>query len=165
MRKRREQDVKRNQGSGLEFILEFFMSGDMANNHPLGHVSSFVRDAPGRVIYETNANNEVLQFIYNPADEFLMLTKGKGQTANWNYDQYGRVTNKVDAAGIANFVYQYNAEVLSFKLQCSPDTSAAAGLSWLAQRQTRYPITSARSTRGRKTKSPPGDQTQTRPAP
>jgi YD repeat-containing protein len=75
----------------------------------LGHPTIFVRDLSGRVTMETNANNEVLQFGYNAADELVSLTDGKDQTTAWNYDSFGRVTNKVDAAGITNFVYQYDA--------------------------------------------------------
>ncbi len=75
---------------------------------PLSHLTTFVRDAAGRVLYETNGNKEVLQFTYNPSDELLTLTDGKNQTTAWNYDEYGRVTNKIDAASITNFVYQYD---------------------------------------------------------
>jgi len=38
----------------------------------------------------------------------LALTDGKNQTTLWNYDAYGRVTNKVDAAANVLFVYQYD---------------------------------------------------------
>jgi RHS repeat-associated protein len=74
----------------------------------LGHVTAFVRDASGRVTSETNANNEVLQFTYNPFDELLTLTDGKNQTTTWHYDQYGHATNKVDASSTTDFVYQYD---------------------------------------------------------
>jgi len=74
----------------------------------LGHPTIFVRDLSGRVIAETNANNEVLQFGYNAADELMSLTDGKNQATTWNYDMFGRVTNKVDAAGTVDFVYQYD---------------------------------------------------------
>ncbi len=76
----------------------------------LGHVTTLVRDTAGRLVYATNANSEVLQFAYNAANELLALTDGKGQTTHWGYDDYGRVTNKVDAAGNLLFVYQYDAD-------------------------------------------------------
>jgi RHS repeat-associated protein len=76
---------------------------------PRGKVTTFVRDVAGRVHYETNANNELLAFTNNPADELLSLTDGKNQTTRWTYDSYGRVTNKIDAAGNTLFVYQYDA--------------------------------------------------------
>lgn len=76
----------------------------------LGHATAYVHDSEGRLLAETNANNEVLQFAYNPADELSVLTDGKGQTNTWNYDSFGRMTNKIDNAGITNFIYQYDAE-------------------------------------------------------
>ncbi|MGB7768985.1 MAG: hypothetical protein WBN22_09065 [Verrucomicrobiia bacterium] len=76
----------------------------------LGRPTTYGRDTAGRVLDETNANNEVLQFTYNPADELLTLTDGKNQTTAWSYDQYGRVTNKVDATNEILFVYQYDPD-------------------------------------------------------
>lgn len=100
-----------NSGDGTKTGLETFNYGPQGLTNyidQLAHVTSFVRDLAGRVTAETNANKEVLQFTYNPADELLTLTDGKSQTTHWNYDQYGRVTNKVDAAGTNDFVYQYD---------------------------------------------------------
>ena len=74
----------------------------------LGHLTTFVRDTAGRVLYQTNANTEVQQFTYNPADELLTLTDGKNQTTTWAYDSFGRVTNKLDALGTNLFSYQYD---------------------------------------------------------
>jgi RHS repeat-associated protein len=74
----------------------------------LGHATVYVRDLSSRVIYETNANNEVQRFAYDPANNLLALTDGKNQVTRWNYDLYGRATNKVDATGIVIFRYQYD---------------------------------------------------------
>jgi YD repeat-containing protein len=63
-------------------------------------------DAAGRltnVAYPTIATN---QFTYGPAGDLLTLVDGKSQTTTWHYDQYGRVTNKVDAAANVLLVYQ-----------------------------------------------------------
>jgi YD repeat-containing protein len=76
----------------------------------LNHATWFVRDAAGRLQYQTNANNEVLQFTYNPADEILTLTDGKNHTTRWNYDQYGRVTNKLDQGNAEILRYTYDPE-------------------------------------------------------
>jgi RHS repeat-associated protein len=73
-------------------------------------MNSYVLDALGRVLSQTNANNEALQFTYNAADELLTLTDGKSQTTSWNYDEYGRVTNKVDAAANIIFKYAYDGD-------------------------------------------------------
>src|SRR5208337_1236531 len=40
----------------------------------------------------------------------LSLTDGKGQTTQWGYDQYGRVTNKLDQAGTVILKYQYDPD-------------------------------------------------------
>jgi RHS repeat-associated protein len=74
----------------------------------LGHPTVFVRDTASRVLYQTNANGEVLRSTYNPAGEILTLTDGKLDTTTWHYDQYGRVTNKLDAAQTEVFRCQYD---------------------------------------------------------
>jgi RHS repeat-associated protein len=95
------------QESGLETLV--YNSLGLTNYFdPLGNLTSYVRDAAGRILYETNANNEVLQFTYNPSGEMLSLIDGKNQQTAWNYDQYGRVTNKVDNTGAQMFAYQYD---------------------------------------------------------
>jgi YD repeat-containing protein len=38
------------------------------------------------------------------------LTDAKSQTTTWNYDEYGRVTNKVDPASTVIFIYGYDAD-------------------------------------------------------
>src|SRR5260370_23406884 len=53
----------------------------------LNHTSRFVRDVAGRLLFQTNANNEVLQFTYNPADEMLTLPDGKNQTTSSHYGE------------------------------------------------------------------------------
>jgi RHS repeat-associated protein len=76
----------------------------------LGHQTWFVYDAAGRSLSQTNANNELLQFTYNPADQMLTLKDGKNQQTSWNYDEYGRVTNKLDATSTVIFRYKYDPE-------------------------------------------------------
>jgi YD repeat-containing protein len=96
----------------LEAGLESFVydSRGLTNySDSLGHPTVFVRDAASRVLYQTNANQEVLQFTYNPKGQLLTLTDAKHDTTTWHYDQYGRVTNKVDAATTEIFRYQYDS--------------------------------------------------------
>src|ERR1044071_706424 len=69
----------------------------------------YVLDAAGRKTSETNANNEVIKYSYNAASDLLTLTDGKGQVTTWNYDQYGRVTNKLDQASVEILRYSYDA--------------------------------------------------------
>lgn len=93
--------------SGLESF-GYSSLGLINYTNQLGNRTAFVRDSTGRVSAETNANGEVLQFSYNPAGETLALTDGKAQITHWNYDTFGHLTNKVDAAGNTNFVYRYD---------------------------------------------------------
>jgi RHS repeat-associated protein len=76
----------------------------------LNHTNWFVRDVVGRLLFQTNANNELLQFTYNPADEIQSLVDGKNQTTHWNYDEFGRVTNKVDQANAVILRYTYDPD-------------------------------------------------------
>jgi len=46
----------------------------------LGFKTWFVYDTAGRLLSQTNANTEVLQFTYNPADQILTLKDGKNHT-------------------------------------------------------------------------------------
>ncbi len=48
--------------------------------------------------------------VNNPAGDLISLTDGKLQTTRWNYDLYGRVTNKVDQAGAEILRYLYDAD-------------------------------------------------------
>jgi len=48
-------------------------------------------------------------FAYNAAGDLTKLTDGKAQTTTWNYDQFGRVTNKLDATSAELFRYTYDA--------------------------------------------------------
>lgn len=40
----------------------------------------------------------------------LSLTGGKNQTTQWKYDEYGRVTNKLDQAGAVILKYAYDPD-------------------------------------------------------
>jgi len=75
---------------------------------PLGKVTRYVRDSAGQLLFQTNANIELLQFTYDPAGNIRTLKDGKAQTTTWNYDDYGRVTNKVDHTTAVMFRYQYD---------------------------------------------------------
>ncbi|NOS70448.1 MAG: RHS repeat-associated core domain-containing protein [Verrucomicrobia bacterium] len=48
----------------------------------------------------------VLRYTNNAAGDLVALVDGKNQVTKWNYDDYGRVTNKVD---------QVSAEILRYK--------------------------------------------------
>ena len=94
--------------SGLESF-EYNSRGLTNYADPLGKVTRYVRDASSQILSQTNANNESLQFTYNPSREISTLTDGKAQTTTWHYDEYGRVTNKVDSTSTEMFRYQYDS--------------------------------------------------------
>ena len=51
-----------------------------------------------------SASRPIPSHIAPPAI-LLTLTDGKNHTTTWNYDLYGRVTNKVDALGTNDFFH------------------------------------------------------------
>jgi len=84
--------------------------GQIAYTNQIGASNFFAYDAGGRKISETDANNEVLRYTNNAAGDLLSLTDGKNQTTKWNYDRYGRVTNKLDQAGTVVLRYVYDGD-------------------------------------------------------
>jgi len=83
--------------------------GLIAHTNELTKVTRFFYDAAHRKTRETNANNEVTQFTYLPAGDLLTLTDGKSQVTTWNYDLFGRATNKLDAVNAVVLRYKYDA--------------------------------------------------------
>jgi len=73
------------------------------------------------------ADAQVILYTNNAAGDILSLTDGKGQTTRWNYDQYGRVTNKLDQAGTVVLRYNYDADN-----RLTNRWSAAFANAWLA---------------------------------
>jgi RHS repeat-associated protein len=65
-------------------------------------------DAQGRVVAQTNANGEVIAAEYTDAGELGRVIDGRGNTTEWQYDRYGRLTNKVDAMGRSIVKYGYD---------------------------------------------------------
>jgi RHS repeat-associated protein len=84
--------------------------GLIAYTNQIGMSNYHAYNAAGRKTYETNANGEILKYTNGAAGDLLSLTDGKNQTTKWNYDQYGRVTNKVDQTATAILTYTYDAD-------------------------------------------------------
>jgi len=82
--------------------------GIVAHTNQLNYTNFYAYDALHHKTFETNANFEITQFTYNSAGDLLTLTDGKNQITRWEYDLFGRVTNKVDAANNVLFVYKYD---------------------------------------------------------
>jgi RHS repeat-associated protein len=83
--------------------------GTIAHTNQINAKTFWVYDESSRKVFETNANLEVIVYTNNAAGDLLSVTDGKNQTTRWAYDLYGRVTNKVDQAGIGILRYNYNA--------------------------------------------------------
>lgn len=83
--------------------------GLIAYTNQLNQVTLSGYDVARRKIAETNANLEVILYTNNAAGDLISLTDGKNQTTRWNYDAYGRVTNKLDQAGTEILRYKYDA--------------------------------------------------------
>ena len=83
--------------------------GLTAYTNQLNLTNYYGYDAAGRRTTETNANWEIIRYTNNAAGDLLSLTDGKGQTTSWNYDSYGRVTNKLDQTGAVILTYNYDA--------------------------------------------------------
>jgi RHS repeat-associated protein len=76
----------------------------------LTNVTKYGFDPLSRKTAETNANQEITRYSYNGAGDLLTLTDGNTNITTWIYDQYGRVTNKFDAANNLLFIYKYDAD-------------------------------------------------------
>jgi RHS repeat-associated protein len=75
----------------------------------LGNVWTYAYDAVGRKTNEIAVGVYTNSFTYKPADDLATLKDGKSQVTTWNYDQYGRVTNKLDQASVEILRYKYDA--------------------------------------------------------
>jgi RHS repeat-associated protein len=76
----------------------------------LGHQEWFGYDLTARLVAKTNANTGMLHYNYQPQNHAFLLIDEKNHTNTWHYDEYGRTTNKVDAA--ANLVFTHAYDVL-----------------------------------------------------
>ncbi len=86
------------------------VSGMTSYTNQIGNVMLYAYDAMGRKTNEVSVGVTTNQFVYDGAGDLLTLTDGKNQATTWHYDSFGRLTNKVDAAGVVAFVYQYDAD-------------------------------------------------------
>jgi len=84
--------------------------GLIAYTNQLGHTNFYVYDEAGRKTFETNANSEVIRYTNSPAGDLIALVDGKNQVTKWKYDEYGRVTNKVDNTATEILRYRYDPD-------------------------------------------------------
>ena len=67
----------------------------------------YAYDEAGRKTFERNANWELIRYTNSPAGDLLALVDGKNHVTKWNYDEQGRVTNKLDQAAVEILRYKY----------------------------------------------------------
>jgi RHS repeat-associated protein len=85
------------------------VTGYTSYTNQIGNVVLCGYDPLGRKTSEVFVGVRTNQFTLDGPGALLSITDGRNQTTSWNYDEFGRATNKVDAAGVVDFVYQYDA--------------------------------------------------------
>ena len=93
--------------SGVESF-GYSARGLIAYTNQLSHTNFYAYDEARRKTFETNANWEVTQFKYDVSGNLTNLVDGKNQNTFWKYDEYSRVTNKLDHLLTNIFVYKYD---------------------------------------------------------
>ena len=83
--------------------------GLTAYTNQIGVATYYGYNAAGWKLFETNGNDEYLEYRYDSSGNLTNLIDGKRQVTAWNYDEYSRPTNKLDQAGAVAFRYTYNA--------------------------------------------------------
>jgi RHS repeat-associated protein len=72
------------------------------------NVVNYAYDLLGRKTNEVYVGISTNKYAYTAAGDLRTLTDGKNQVTTWNYDEYGRVTNKLDAASNEIFRFAYD---------------------------------------------------------
>lgn len=84
------------------------ISGPTSYTNQISDVWLYAYDGIARKTNEICVGITTNAFAYDGAGDLLTLTDGNDHPTRWGYDQYGRVTNKLDATGTSIFAYQYD---------------------------------------------------------
>jgi len=103
-------------------------TGLNAYTNQIDQITQLLNDSAGRLVIRTNQNLEVLQFAYDPASNLTNMIDGKNQKTAWQFDMFGRMTNKVDDVGNTVFRFSYDAHD-RFTNRWTPERGNAA-YSW-----------------------------------
>jgi len=76
--------------------------------NPLSRVTQYHRDVAGRLTALVDANNHGTWLTNNAAGDLVALLDGAGGLTRWNYDKFGRVTNKFDGLNREVFRHTYD---------------------------------------------------------
>jgi RHS repeat-associated protein len=90
------------------------MPGVSSITNALTNVTAYAYDAYGRKTNEISGGVTTAlttnRFAYDAAGALKTLTDGDFHTTTWKYDQFGRVTSKMDHLGTNAFQYGYDAD-------------------------------------------------------
>jgi len=86
------------------------VSGATGYTNQITNVVTYTYDILSRKTNEIYLGVTTNSFAYDGAGDRLTLVDGKSHTTSWLYDQYGNVTNKLDANNTLIFVYKYDAD-------------------------------------------------------
>ena len=86
------------------------VAGSTSYTNQLKNTVLCAYDPAGRTTNEVALGVTTNGFSYDASGSLTNLTDGKNQKTTWIYDQYGRVTNKLDALNHAMFNYGYDAD-------------------------------------------------------
>src|SRR5439155_16894629 len=84
--------------------------GLIAYTNQIGASNFYFLNEASWKLFETNANNELIQYQYNSSGIVTNLIDGKSQSTKWGLDQFNRVTNKLDQAGVEILRYTWDGE-------------------------------------------------------
>jgi YD repeat-containing protein len=98
--------------SGKEYF-GYSSLGLTAYTNQLSEFTRYAYDAAGRKTSETfytagGSPTHTNVFTYFPAGDLNTFKDPKGQITTWNYDEFRRVTNKLDQAGVEILRYTYD---------------------------------------------------------
>jgi RHS repeat-associated protein len=97
-------------GSSEKYGYTLNVSDPTSYTNQIGNVTLYGYDAMNRKISEVDLGVTTNHLAYNGAGDLLTLTDGNNHTTKWNYDFFGRMTNKVDALNRTIFTYAYDAD-------------------------------------------------------
>lgn len=90
-----------------------YTPGEAAMTSYTNQVTNVVRyayDPAGRRTNEIHTGISTNAFTYSAAGDLLILVDGRNDTTTWKYDQFGRVTNKLDNFMTNLFFYGYDPD-------------------------------------------------------
>jgi RHS repeat-associated protein len=101
--------LKQTWPDGIGETNGYSSAGLIAFTNRDGKFTLYGRDAAGRLMAETNANHEVTRYARNSLDQVTDLWDGNNNHVQWQFNQYGWLTNKINGLGSNVFRYGYNA--------------------------------------------------------